>query len=156
MSNVGIPIKLLFEAEGMKVTVEVGSFFLCLRGREPPVVMCCIICRTLHCEFDCRWLWSCAFYVLCYYSRTEQQFLTTRSFVISSYTHLQNLITMPACFRKELIIIFSFVCWTYLYFCLKLIIVHTLFAVQYSASSLSPSTCPKYQLTNQCLPLSLH
>jgi hypothetical protein len=24
MSNVGIPIKLLFEAEGMKVTVEVG------------------------------------------------------------------------------------------------------------------------------------
>jgi hypothetical protein len=26
MSNVGIPIKLLFEAEGMKVTVEVGVF----------------------------------------------------------------------------------------------------------------------------------
>lgn len=25
MSNVGIPIKLLYEAEGMKVTVEVGD-----------------------------------------------------------------------------------------------------------------------------------
>jgi hypothetical protein len=28
MSNVGIPIKLLYEAEGMKVTVEVSSLEL--------------------------------------------------------------------------------------------------------------------------------
>jgi len=26
MSAVGVPIKLLFEAEGMKITVEVGGF----------------------------------------------------------------------------------------------------------------------------------
>jgi hypothetical protein len=34
MSNVGIPIKLLFEAEGMKVTVEVGAInhlLLCVK-----------------------------------------------------------------------------------------------------------------------------
>ena len=44
MSNVGIPIKLLFEAEGMKVTVEVSAhlivYFFCLSSNRLRIIYC--------------------------------------------------------------------------------------------------------------------
>ena len=48
MSQVGIPIKLLYEAEGMKVTVEVGLlvyivFWLYL----PPAFYCMLCCLNI-------------------------------------------------------------------------------------------------------------